>query len=103
MKTFLNKETSITMNNQAGDRVSMSYAELSVTALNNPPEKGWTTSEMRDRLRVSSKLEDVEAGVTIDFEDAEFNKLKECVLAVKWNFMHKDIVAFEDYLVGLSK
>lgn len=103
MKSLENKTTEITKADEAGNKSGMTYAELGLIALNNPPQGGWTTSEMRDRLKVVGKLEDNTEAVTINLEDAEFNKLTECMKGVKWNFMHKDLVSFEDYLSELAK
>ena len=102
MKTFINKETEITVTNEKGDKTFMSYADLAKMSLNAPPQGGWTTDEMRSRIKITDKLEGIEAGIEVQLEDAEFKKVLEAS-KIKWKFMHKDIVAYEDHLLTLDK
>ena len=99
MKTITNKSTEITMANQSGETTFMTYADLIKICLNNPPKNGWTTDEMRKRIKIEDKLEDLKAEDDISLEDAEFDKVLECS-KVPWQFKHKDIIAFEDTLLS---
>lgn len=108
MKTFINKATEITFKEPISKGseelkvTNMTFADLAKMSLNSPPQGGWTTDEMRTRLKVTDKLEDITPEATVEFEDAEFAKIVECS-KIKWNFMHKDIVAYEDFLLATSK
>lgn len=101
MKTFENKETEITQGNEDGSKTNLGYANLAMVGLNTPPQGGWTPTEMRERINVLAKL-DAPLGTKIKLEDAEFNLVVACS-NVKWQFMHKDVVAFIDYLEKLKE
>lgn len=99
MKTITNKSTEITIADESGKTNFMTYADLIKICLNNPPKNGWTTDEMRKRIKIEDKLEDLKAEDDISLEDAEFDKVVECS-KVPWQFKHKDIIAFEDTLLS---
>ncbi len=99
MRTIVNKSTEITMADESGEAIFMTYADLIKICLNNPPKNGWTTDEMRKRIKIEDKLEDLKAEGDISLEDAEFDKVVECS-KVPWQFKHKDIIAFEDSLLS---
>ena len=98
MKTFINKKTEITFEGKPSG-----FANLAMIALNTPPQGGWTTDEMRKRIKVLTKLDKQELEAKIELEDAEFDTIHDCTKVLKWQFMHKDIVAFEDYLDEIKK
>jgi len=105
MKTIINKSTKITEQISSDPTIelrTLNYADLALLTLNIPPERGWTTAEMRIRLKVEDKLEDVEVEAEVNLEDAEFAKLLECS-NLKWSFKHKDILAYCDHLEEVSK
>lgn len=101
MKTFINTKTEITKLNEEGTKVNLGFADLASMVLNSAPQGGWTTDEMRKRIKVMDKMDKVELGQSIELEDAEFEKILECS-NIKWKFMHKDVIAFEDYLLKLK-
>jgi hypothetical protein len=101
MKTFVNTKTEITQTDEKKNKTNLGFADLSLIALNTPPQGGWTPDDMRKRLKVMSKLEDQKLGAKIKLEDAEFAELFACK-DVRWKFMHKDVVAFDDYLIDLN-
>ena len=107
MKTFINKNTEITISVPAevegGEptKDTMSFGDLAKMSLNAPPAGGWTTDEMRSRLTITAKFEKIEKEAAVELENAEFEKVLECS-KIKWNFMHKDIVAYEDHLLELK-
>lgn len=109
MKTFINRATGIKVPNEKGDGViHWNFANLALSCLNSLPENNrLPLSEQRNRLRVIDYFEDVktQTGISIELEEADFNKLYELVLYMedKWGFMHKDLVIFHDYIVDLSK
>ena len=102
MKTFLNKKTEITQIDDKEKKTNLGYADLAAIALNTAPQGGWTPDDMRKRIKVMSKLEKQKLGAKIKLEDAEFNTLFDNK-DVRWKFMHKDVVSFDDYLIELSK
>lgn len=100
MKTFINKKTDIAMSPE--DATKLGYANLAIIGLNTPPQGGWTPTEMRERIKTIAKLDDKDLDAKIKLEDAEFELVVACS-NIKWQFMHKDVVAFCDYLDELKK
>lgn len=104
MKTFINKKTEITQaaTATATEKTIMGYANLAIVGLNTAPQGGWTPAEMSERLKVIAKLDAAELDAEVLLEDAEFNLLVACS-NIKWQFMHKDVVAFAEYLEEVKK
>lgn len=90
MKTIKNEETEITNEKKQ----KLTYFELAEGCINVPPQNGFDIQEMNKRLRVIEKLK----GKETQMEDADFEKLKECVVNMKWGFLHKDIMKFINYI-----
>jgi len=101
MKTIENKETELTKEVD-GKEVKLGYVDLMLLGLNAPPKEGWTTDDMRKRFNVIGKIEDSKIGNKIKLEDAEFQVAFDCKI-VNWAMMHKDIVAFDDYMNKLNE
>ena len=104
MKTFINKTTEITKQVKEGsdEKINLGYANLAIVGLNTPPQGGWTPAEMTPRIKVIAKLDDTALDASIELEDAELDLIVTCS-NVKWQFMHKDIVTFVEYLEELKK
>ena len=68
--------------------------------LNHQPKEGWTTSEMRSRIRIEAKVEDLKTDELLELEDAEYDKIVNC-LGIPWTFKHKSLIKFEDYILNL--
>lgn len=100
MKKFENKETELTQEIE-GVKTNLGYVDLLLLGLNAAPKEGWTTAQMKERFNVISKVEGTKLGKTVELEDAEFQVAYDCKL-VNWAMMHKDIVAFDDYLEKLK-
>ena len=79
------------------------FADLAKVCLNQIPEGGIPPLEMAKRVKVIDKVTLKVIGVKIDLEDAEFEILKKCADSTRWNLIHKDIVAFNEYLDKLNK
>jgi hypothetical protein len=79
-----------------GTTKTLSTEQLIMYCLDNPPEKGFTVSEMRARGRVATAVEQVrEKGLTeLVLEDADFGTLKTCVSQMKWAVRSEFILAF---------
>lgn len=41
-------------------------------------------------------------GEILEFEDADFECLKQCVNNMRWFIVHKEIIDFVDYIIGLK-
>ena len=98
MKTIENRKTSIRVS-EAEDK-GASYFDLIMVCLNRTPQGGFTLEEMRRRLRVTDKLDPKKKSA--DLEDADFDKLKECVRGMIWGAMSKELVEFGDYIDSIK-
>lgn len=102
MKTFVNKSTE--MSEGQGDvKRQLGFLDLVRIGLNNPPQGGWTPGEMRTRFKLEDKIADIKLEESVDLEDAEFENIYTICKGIKWSAMHRDIVAFDDYLEELKK
>jgi len=101
-KTEITESRNVTEENPTGDIVNLGFLDLLLTGLNSPPKEGFTTSEMKERFNVISKIEDVKIGDTVELEDAEFLVAYNCRIK-NWRMMHRDIVAFDEHLEEVKK
>ena len=89
MRQLENKETTI----ENGDK-KLTYFDLAKTCVNVPPQAGFDVQEMNKRLRVIEKLE----GEKAEFEDADFETLKQCVMEMKWGILSREVSDFVKYI-----
>ena len=90
MKTLVNKVTEIDKGN--GEKIK--FSDLAESCINHTPKEGYSVAEMKARLNVLGKIDHEKE--TIELEDAEADKLAECVAVMPWVIMHKDVVEFSD-------
>ena len=96
MKTIENKITNL----MAGEH-KLTYVDLIRICVNTKVD-GFSTDEMRKRIRILDKLDIPSPDGNINFEDADFETLKLCIKKMRWDVIHKDIIAFEDYINNLK-
>lgn len=96
MKKLENKVTELT-DIKDDKEVKMGYMDLLLIGLNSAPKDGWTVAQMKERFNVIEKIGKVKIGSTVSLEDAEFQVAYDCRI-INWAMMHKDIIAFEEYL-----
>jgi hypothetical protein len=104
MKTFINKKTEITKAEQVGEKIkttNLGFADLALVGLQAPPKDGWSVKDMRMIFKVIDKLEGLDFDQSVELTDEEFDQLVKSS-NVQWTAMHKDIVAFDDYLEELK-
>lgn len=77
----------------------VNYSEWIKTAINVPPQHGFTVDDIRWRIKVVELIEKAHDDVSI--EDAEFDKVKKCINDMKWNIVDEEIVIFIDYINSL--
>lgn len=75
--------------------------KLIEVCLNNAPEKGLTTTDMRRRIRILDRIES--ANGTLDLEDADAAILQECVGQMRWKFFDRGIVKFCDAIESMKE
>lgn len=102
MKQFKNKPIEM-FDGNSDSKEQLGFIDLAIKGLNNIPQEGLTPSEMRDRLKIIDKIDSVKIDEEVELEDAEFRKIYDTYKGIKWLMMHKDIVAFDDYLEELNK
>lgn len=69
------------------------YKELIKISINNVPNEGFTVDEMRKRIRI---LDSMDKQGDMEFEDADFEIVKQCVNEQRWIKLDKDILTFVD-------
>ena len=92
MKTVDNKKLNIPGNVKK-------YSDLIMLCVKNPPQGGYEVLEMRKRIRVMDVID--EENELLEFEDADFDCIKQCVKNMRWGFAHKEIINFVDYITEL--
>lgn len=70
--------------------------------VNNLPNGGITTAEMRMRIKLLEKVEKAK-GKTLILEDAEFTELTKCVESTKFTFNNKCFIEFDDAIKEAAK
>ncbi len=74
------------------------YSDLAIQIL-NIIRKPMTTIEMRDAIKELELLE--QAGEEFELSDSQFELIKSSIPNVKFPFIHKDYLDFEDYINSL--
>lgn len=92
MKTFENKTVEIK------GAAPTSYAELLKVCLDVPPQGGFTTTEMKSRLRLANALD--KANGHIELEDSDHSKLMELVKDMKWGVVSQDLIDLEEAVLN---
>jgi len=101
MKTFENKITEITNQVSEKEVKNLGYVDLALLGLRLTPEGGWDIEDMRQRFKLIDKLVLVDIGTDIELEDAEFDLIESTTIK-KWAIMHKDVIAYSDYINSLK-
>jgi len=79
---------------------TMNYGDLIKSCISIPWKDGYWLEEMKILLAVSNKIEkDVKE---FEFENQEFNKIKEKVEAMKRLVFDKDIIDFLEYIQSIK-
>lgn len=93
--------------------------DLLKTAVNNPPQGGFSVEDMKNRLRLLNVLDkhksefDIKDGqfkdemlnieADMDIEDADFTKLKSLFDEMKWGAVSTAILEISDNLAEIAK
>lgn len=76
---------------------NLSTKALIKIALDTPPDGGFTTSEMRSRIKILDKMELVsEEETCLELNESEASILKIATKTIKWAILDKFILDFED-------
>lgn len=93
MKTFLNKVTGIP--NDDGSK--MMFSELIIACLNYKGDnRGFTPEEILARLPLVKKMKEAKPEEVVELENAEAQKVLNCVNEMLWAILHEDIGAFTE-------
>ncbi len=109
MKTIENKKVVINVQissegNLSTVAVPQSYAELIFSACKRPsrPDQGYSY----DELKSIGKIDDVTTkglkAEILEFEDSDFDFVKERVKTMSWNIYDKELINFVTYIIELS-
>ena len=100
MKTIENRQTEMPFKENDGEQIKQAtYFDLVRYCLNQTPQGGFTFEEMRRRLRILEAISSAPESAAL--EDADLDKLKECVTAARWLSLDKTVVEFSDYIRNL--
>jgi hypothetical protein len=76
-----------------------STAEILKVCINDPPQGGFTSQDIRTLQRV---LDSIEAGGDVlAMEDTDAKAVQKRVAEMKWKIIHPDILAFVDAVANL--
>lgn len=96
MKKLKNKQTSMEVID-GGKVVKATYSDFIKSAINQPPQGGFSPEEMRNRFKVLNAIDGVKPGEDIKLEDAQAEKLKEAVNSYRgFAMVTEEIVGFLD-------
>lgn len=103
---FINIKTELTKQvgtNKEGNPIveNLGFVDLALVGLNSPPKEGWSVGDMRNRFKVIDKLEGLQLDASVELSAEEIQSIKDAS-DIKWTAMHKDIVAYYDYLETLK-
>ena len=73
-----------------------SAADLLIASVQTPPQGGFSVDEIKARLRIhtAAELANKNEAAAIELEDADFNKARECVGAMRWGVVDAGIIKF---------
>ena len=74
------------------------YAELLQVVLDVPPQGGFTTTEMRSRIKIQKAL--IKNAPEIQLEDADHEKLSNLVKDMKWGVNAQELVDMEEAVIN---
>ena len=81
----------------------INYSRLIIKCLDYIPETGRTTSVMRKAYSIQDVLEEKSKDEFIELEEEEFDFISEIVKDFPWAFQSREIIEFEDHVLGLKK
>jgi len=98
--------------NIQGRDMFFSYYELLKSVINNPVRDGFSVEEMQQRIRLMNKIKehhlmfDIKEGefndsmldrtAVLELEDADYDKLKQLVSAMRWGLVAESIIEFSE-------
>lgn len=107
MKTIKNKTTEIEGDfedeKNAGKLIhrKATYADLMKIAMNQIPQQGISTAQMRKDFRVFDALE--KANHKIELEESDFEYLHGKIKGMSWGFRNRGLILFEDDMELVAK
>jgi hypothetical protein len=79
------------------DKQQLNTKALIKAVVEQPPQGGFTSSDMRSRIKVLDALDRLnEQSTVLELEDAEHEVLKKCVKEMRWGIIDGFIIEFED-------
>lgn len=96
MKSLLNKQT--TIKDSEREDYLFKYSDLIKVVCDKPPAQGWTTTIMKQRLRIQDIIE--QSKEVIELEDSDATAVSVLVKSMTWAIKHKDLVQFEEDVIS---
>lgn len=93
MITIKNETTKLQKTDKVEDG-TLTYGDLIMLCVNKQEQGGVTVEQMKKNFRISDVIE--KGGDKFDFEDADFELVKQKVNAMSYPISHKDIIKFSE-------
>ena len=74
----------------------LTYSFLIEQCISVTPKEGFGVADMKKRLSIHDVITSTDEGKEFNFKAEDAVVVKECVNAMKWAVMHKDIVKFTE-------
>jgi len=100
MVNFKNKSTEM-LDGREGENTVMGFATLLLVGLEGVPPEGTSLSDMRKSYKLIDILQPMELEEEVVMDDADF-KFAVSRIPKNWKVQHRDMVAFDDYILELS-
>ena len=87
------------------DPIPFVYSDIIVTILSAQPQGGFGFEEMAKSLKITDKVEGMKDGVDqyLTLEDADYEYLKDKVVAFRWGYAHSELLIFRDAILDAEK
>jgi hypothetical protein len=95
MKVIKNKTIALGANQEdPKQKQNITVAQLAKSCVNAPTKEGFSTDDMRKRIKILEVLEN--ATDVISLEDTDFQEAVKCVKDMRWGICDKGIIEFCD-------
>ncbi len=97
MKVIVNKQTDIkAVIDQGGEPILLTYSDLIKLVCNTMIQGGYSISDIKSRIAITSACDGVKPGKEIKLESSDATYLQSAIKNQKWFMSHKDILGFVD-------
>lgn len=96
MKTIHNLETGIKIRLEDNEDPKLArFSDLIKIVIDQQQQGGFSYDDIENRIAISTALKNMNGNDTIEIEDAPYKHLVKLVDAMRWPFVHEDILVFK--------